>query len=91
MSEGILSGGLCPGGILSIHHLGRMMSENQGIAQLTDCMQSCHNCVMVGSGGLMVRAPACRSRGRWFDSTSTVSKLGQFRSTHFACVFLKRQ
>ena len=28
----------------------------------------------------MVRAPACRSRGRWFESTSAVSKLGQFRS-----------
>ena len=36
----------------------------------------------------MVRAPACRSRGRWFDSTSAVSKLGQFRSPHFARVFL---
>ena len=23
----------------------------------------------LGSGGLMVRAPACRSGGRWFDST----------------------
>ena len=44
----------------------------------------------VGSSGLMVRAPACRSRGRWFDSTSAVSKLGQFRSPHFACVFRKR-
>ena len=28
---------------------------------------------LLGSGGLMVRAPACRSRGRWFDSTSAVS------------------
>ena len=37
------------------------------------------------SGGLMARAPDCRSRGRWFDS-----KLGQFRSPHFACVFRKR-
>ena len=44
----------------------------------------------VSSGGLMVRAPACRSRGRWFDSTSAVSKLGQFRSPHFARVFRKR-
>ena len=44
----------------------------------------------VRSGGLMVRAPACRSRGRWFDSTSAVSKLGQFRSPHFARVFRKR-
>ena len=42
------------------------------------------------SGGLMVRAPACRSRGRWFDYTSAVSKLGQFRSPHFAHVFRKR-
>ena len=41
---------------------------------------------VVGSGGLMVRTPACRSRGRWFDSTSAVSKLGQFRSPHFARV-----
>ena len=24
----------------------------------------------VGSGGLMVRPPACRLRGQWFDSTS---------------------
>ena len=41
--------------------------------------------IPLGSGGhLMVRAPACRSRGRWFDSTSAVSKLGQFRSPHFA-------
>ena len=45
---------------------------------------------VVGSGGLMVRAPACRSRGRWFDSTSAVSKLGQFHSPHFARVFRKR-
>ena len=37
----------------------------------------------------MVRAPACRSRGRWFDSTSAISKLGQFRSPHFARVFLR--
>ena len=37
------------------------------------------------------RAPAFRSRGRWFDSTSAVSMLGQFRSPHFACVFQKRQ
>ena len=44
----------------------------------------------VGSGGITVRAPACRSRGRWFDSTSAVSKLGQFRSPHFARVFRKR-
>ena len=42
------------------------------------------------SGGLMVRAPACRSRGRWFDYTSAVSKLGQFRSPHYAHVFRKR-
>ena len=45
----------------------------------------------VGSSGLVVRAPDCRSRGRWFDSTSAVSKLGQFRSPHFARVFRKRQ
>ena len=44
----------------------------------------------VGNGGLMVRAPACRSRGWWFDSSSAVSKLGQFRSPHFARVFRKR-
>ena len=30
---------------------------------------------LLGSGGLMVTAPAYRSRGRWFDSTSTVLKL----------------
>ena len=47
-------------------------------------------CNTVGSGGLIVRAPACRSRGRWFDSTSAVSKLGQFRSPNFARVFRKR-
>ena len=40
--------------------------------------------------GLMVRAPACRSRGQWFDSTSAVSKLAHFRSPHFARVFRKR-
>ena len=34
----------------------------------------------VGSSGLMVRAPFCRSRGQWFDSTSIISKFGQFRS-----------
>ena len=44
----------------------------------------------VESGDLMVRAPACRSRGRWLDSTSAVSKLGQFRSPHFARVFRKK-
>ena len=43
-----------------------------------------------GSGGLMVRAPAYRSRGRWFDSTSAVSKLGQFRLPHFSRAFRKR-
>ena len=48
-----------------------------------------NNCNM-GSGGLMVRAPACRSRGQWFNSTSAVSKLGQFHSPHFARVFRKR-
>ena len=49
----------------------------------------CRRSHPVGNGGLMVRAPACRSRGRWFDSTSAVSKLGQFRSPHFARVFRK--
>ena len=42
-----------------------------------------------GSGTLVVRALDCQSRGRWFDSISAVSKLGQFRSPHFACVFRK--
>ena len=53
---------------------------------------SCNPCIgeWIRSGGLMVRAPACRSRGRWFDSTYSVSKLGQFRSPHFARVFRKR-
>ncbi|KAI0214888.1 Peroxisomal bifunctional enzyme [Lamellibrachia satsuma] len=43
-----------------------------GIAGIVDPSQE--------SGGLMVRVHACRSRRRWFDSTSAVSKLGQFRS-----------
>ena len=34
----------------------------------------------------MVKAPACRSRGWYFDSTSVISKLGQFYSPHFACL-----
>ena len=34
----------------------------------------------------MLRAPACQSKRRWFDSTSAVSKLGQFRSPHIICV-----
>ena len=52
--------------------------------------ETVHNVSFVGSGGLMVRAPVCRARGRWFDSTSAVSKLGQFRAPHFARVFRKR-
>ena len=38
----------------------------------------------------MVRTPACRSRGGWFDSTSAVSKLGQFRS-HPLCPCLSEE
>ena len=35
----------------------------------------------------MVRTRAFRSGGRWFDTTSAISKFGQFRSPNFACVF----
>ena len=37
------------------------------------------------------RASGFSKKGQWFETTSTVSKLGQFRSPDFACVFRKRQ
>ena len=36
-------------------------------------------------------SPGFRSKGPGFDTPYAVSKLGQFRLPHFACVFRKRQ
>ena len=46
------------------------------------CQLLCHD-VLTGSGGLMVRKSACRSRGRWFDPVSAHSKLGQISLISF--------
>ena len=44
---------------------------------------------MVRTTDLVFRTIDCRSSEWWLDSTSAVSKLGQLRSPHFACVFRK--
>ena len=46
--------------------------------------------VMCGCGGRVLERRAF-SRGRWgLKPSAVVSKLEQFRSAHFACVFWKR-
>ena len=37
------------------------------------------------------RASGFRSKGPEFETTSAISRLGQFHSPHFACVFRKKQ
>ena len=44
-----------------------------------------------GSKSPVVESQTFRSKGPGFKTTSAVSKLGQLRLPHFACVFWKRQ